>query len=130
MAGRVVHFEIPYDDGDRARTFYAGAFGWQLQEMPELQYTTVSTGPVTDEGMPSEPGFINGGMFDRAAAGEVNKPVLTIDVDDIDATQKTIEQLGGKPVGEKLAVGEMGFAAYFTDSEGNLIGLWQTASAG
>ena len=26
------------------------------------------------------------------------------------------------------AVGEMGFAAYFTDSEGNLMGLWQTAS--
>jgi predicted enzyme related to lactoylglutathione lyase len=33
-------------------------------------------------------------------------------------------------VGEKLAVGDMGYAAYFTDSEGNLIGLWQNASAG
>jgi len=30
MAGRVVHFEIPYDDGERARRFYAEAFGWQL----------------------------------------------------------------------------------------------------
>jgi uncharacterized protein len=130
MAGRVVHFEIPFDDGDRARRFYAEVFGWKLQQMPELQYTMVSTGPVTEEGMPSEPGYVNGGMFDRAAAGEINKPVLTIGVDDIDATWKSIEQLGGKPVGEKLAVGDMGFAAYFTDSEGNLIGLWQTASAG
>lgn len=130
MAGRVVHFEIPYDDGERARRFYAEAFGWQLMEMPDLQYTMVSTGPVTEEGMPSEPGFINGGMFDRAAAGEINRPVLTIDVDDIDAAWKTIEQLGGKTVGEKLTVGEMGYAAYFTDSEGNLIGLWQTAAAG
>jgi predicted enzyme related to lactoylglutathione lyase len=130
MAGRVVHFEIPYDDGDRARAFYAEVFGWQLQEMPDLQYTMVSTGPVTDEGMPAEQGFINGGMFDRAAAGAINRPVLTIDVDDIDATWKSIEQQGGKPVGEKLSVGEMGYAAYFTDSEGNLIGLWQNASAG
>jgi predicted enzyme related to lactoylglutathione lyase len=24
-------------------------------------------------------------------------------------------------------VGEMGFAAYFTDCEGNLLGLWQSA---
>jgi uncharacterized protein len=130
MAGRVVHFEIPYDDGERARRFYAEAFGWQLMEMPDLQYTMVSTGPVTEEGMPSEPGFINGGMFDRAAAGEINRPVLTIDVDDIDTAWKTIEQLGGKTVGEKLTVGEMGYAAYFTDSEGNLIGLWQTAATG
>jgi predicted enzyme related to lactoylglutathione lyase len=127
MAGRVVHFEIPYDDGDRARRFYAEVFGWQLQEFPDLQYTMVSTGPVTDEGFPAETGFINGGMFDRSTAGEVNRPVLTIDVDDIDATWKSIEALGGRTVGEKVPVGDMGFAAYFTDSEGNLIGLWQSA---
>ncbi|TCO44599.1 hypothetical protein EV646_110314 [Kribbella antiqua] len=129
MAGRVVHFEIPYDDGERARRFYAEAFGWQLQEMPELKYTTVSTGPVNEQGFPAEPGFINGGMFDRAGGGEINRPVLTIDVDDIDATWKSIEQLGGNTVGEKIPVGDMGFAAYFTDSEGNLIGLWQSASS-
>ena len=34
MSGRVVHFEIPYDDGERARRFYKEAFDWQLQEMP------------------------------------------------------------------------------------------------
>ena len=28
MSGRVVHFEIPFDDGDRARAFYQEAFGW------------------------------------------------------------------------------------------------------
>ena len=27
MAGRVVHFEIPFDNGDRAREFYREAFG-------------------------------------------------------------------------------------------------------
>ncbi len=25
---RVVHFEIPYDDADRAKKFYQGIFGW------------------------------------------------------------------------------------------------------
>ena len=29
--------------------------------------------------------------------------------------------------GEKMAVGDMGFAAYFKDSEGNVMGLWQNA---
>ena len=48
-------------------------------------------------------------------------------VDDIDATLIAIEKHGGSAVGEKMAVGDMGFAAYFNDSEGNLMGLWQNA---
>jgi hypothetical protein len=30
-------------------------------------------------------------------------------------------------VAPKTAVGDMGFAAYFTDPEGNVVGLWETA---
>jgi predicted enzyme related to lactoylglutathione lyase len=127
MTGRVVHFEVPYDDGERARAFYAAAFGWQLQDIPELKYTMVSTGPVTDQGFPAEPGFINGGMFERGDSG-INRPVLTIDVDDVDEALTSIEKLGGKQFGEKVPVGDMGFAAYFEDTEGNLVGLWQSAA--
>ena len=36
--------------------------------MPELSYHIVSTGPATDEGMPSEPGYIGGGMAERRRA--------------------------------------------------------------
>jgi uncharacterized protein len=125
MAGRVVHFEVPYNDGDRARAFYREAFGWNLMEMPELNYTMASTGPVDEQSMPSEPGFINGGMFERTE--DLRGPMLTIDVEDLDTALKTVESLGGKQVGEKLPVGDMGFAAYFEDPEGNILGLWQSA---
>ncbi|HEX7428638.1 MAG TPA: VOC family protein, partial [Mycobacterium sp.] len=40
MTGRVVHFEVPFSDGERARSFYQQAFGWQLNEIPEMMYTT------------------------------------------------------------------------------------------
>ena len=50
MPGRVVHFEIPHDDGDRARAFYADAFGWELMSMPGMGYTIVTTGPSSDSG--------------------------------------------------------------------------------
>ena len=123
--GRVVHFEIPFDDADRARNFYRDVFDWQITPMPEMNYTMVSTGPTSDEGMPSEPGYIGGGMMQREAP--VKSPVLTLGVDDIDSAIIAIEKNGGSAVGEKLAVGEMGFAAYFKDSEGNLMGLWQNA---
>ena len=125
MSGRVVHFEVPYDDADRARGFYGDVFGWQIQPIPEMQYDMVSTGPVTDQGMPSEPGYVGGGMTQRGEL--VSRPVITIAVDDIDATLQKVSSSGGSPVGEKLQVGDMGFAAYFNDSEGNLMGLWQNA---
>jgi uncharacterized protein len=126
MSGRVVHFEIPYDDGNRARTFYAEAFDWQLQEMPGMEYTLVMSGPSGDRG-PSEPGFINGGMLAReesAAAG----PVVVLDVPDIDATLEKVSTLGGSTVVPKQPVGAMGFTAYVKDPEGNVIGLWETAT--
>ncbi len=126
MTGRVVHFEVPYDDGDRARAFYADVFGWRINDMPEMKYTSVSTGPVSEEGYPTEPGYINGGMFERTGA-PATLPVVTVEVDDADAALESIEQHGGKTVAAKFAVGEMGFAAYFEDCEGNVLGLWQSA---
>jgi predicted enzyme related to lactoylglutathione lyase len=125
MAGRVVHFEVPYDDVERATSFYKDIFGWEIMAMPELDYHIVSTGPSGEQG-PTEPGYIGGGMFARQ--GNVSTPVITIDVDDIDATLATVEARGGSTVEKKIPVGDMGFAAYFTDCEGNLLGLWQSAS--
>ena len=48
MSGRVVHFEVPFSDGKRARNFYQQAFGWKLDEIPEMKYTTVATGPAAE----------------------------------------------------------------------------------
>jgi len=123
MGGRVVHFEIPFDDGDRAREFYQKAFGWNITHLPEMGYTLVSTGPTDEQGPPSEPGFINGGMMQRSGTAKV--PVITVDVEDIDAALAKVEELGGKTVQPKQEVGQMGFSAYFNDPEGNLTGLWQ-----
>ncbi|WP_413768794.1 VOC family protein [Rhodococcus pyridinivorans] len=128
MSGRVVHFEVPFSDGDRAREFYKQAFGWDYHEMPEFNYTGVSTGPAAENGMPAEPGYIGGGMFEREPSFP-RGPVITIDVESIDDTLAAITTLGGEPVGEKTAVGDMGYAAYFKDTEGNVMGLWETKTS-
>jgi predicted enzyme related to lactoylglutathione lyase len=127
MSGKVVHFEIPFDDGDRARNFYKELFDWQVMEMPEMGYTIVMSGPSDDTG-PTESGFINGGMLSREQAA-TRGPVIVVDVDSIDAKLARIEEAGGSTVVGKTPVGEMGFAAYFTDPEGNVMGLWETASS-
>ncbi|HVW42613.1 MAG TPA: VOC family protein [Amycolatopsis sp.] len=124
MSGKIVHFEIPFDNGDRARGFYREAFGWNVMEMPEMSYTMASTGPTTEQGMPSEPGFINGGMFNRSETAPKG-PVLTIDVASIDEALGKIEQLGGQKLVGRTEIPNMGFYAYFTDTEGNTLGLWE-----
>ena len=127
MSGKVVHFEIPFDDGDRARNFYGETFGWQLTPLPDLGYTIVMTGPSDPETGPTEPGFINGGMFERSEQFPGKGPNIVIDVPSVDETLRKVEAAGGKIASEKMAVGDMGFAGYFTDTEGNLIGLWENA---
>jgi predicted enzyme related to lactoylglutathione lyase len=129
MSGKVVHFEVPFADSERARTFYRDVFGWQLNEMPGMAYTIASTGPTADTGMPAEPGFINGGMYARNDRYPTS-PVLVMEVASIDDTLKAIEGRGGATLVGKEPVGEMGFSAYFRDSEGNLLGLWENAPAG
>ena len=126
MPRRVVHFEIPAENTDRAKDFYASAFGWNIEPVPEMDYNMVMTAPTDESGMPSEPGSINGGLFKRE--GELTSPIIVVDVDDIDASLERIGSLGGTTVSPKEAVGEMGFAAYFRDCEGNLLGLWQNAA--
>lgn len=127
MSDKVVHFEIPYDDGDRARTFYGDTFGWQLMPMPDLGYTLVTTGPTDPEKGATEPGFINGGMFERTADFPGKAPNIVIDVTSIDEALRKVEEAGGTVVRARTQVGEMGFTAYFTDTEGNLVGLWENA---
>ena len=120
-----MHFEIPADDLARAKKFYSTVFEWRLNQMPEFDYVMVGTTDSDENGMPKEPGSINGGMLKRQEP--VRSPVVTISVDSIDETARMVEKNGGKMVRAKEPVGEMGFAAYFKDSEGNVVGLWENA---
>ncbi|SFL77292.1 VOC family protein [Geodermatophilus ruber] len=126
MSGRVVHFEIPVDDGDRARSFYKEAFGWQVQQMPEMSYTLVTTGPSGQQG-PAEPGFINGGLLPRRD-GPAAAPLVVVEVESIDVALERVAELGGATVLGKQPVGAMGFTAYLRDTEGNVVGLWESAA--
>jgi predicted enzyme related to lactoylglutathione lyase len=93
--------------------------------MPGQQSVLANTTPVGENGMPTDPGAINGGIASRG--GPITNPLITLDVPDIEAAFGKIEELGGKRVQDRMAVGDMGFIAYFADPEGNVVGLWQNA---
>ncbi len=120
---KVIHFEIPVDNLERAQKFYKQGFGWIITPVPELKYTLLSTVEVDENNMPKERGAVNGGMMQRS--DEIKCLVLTIGVENIDEAIKKLEGLGGKVVQGKMEVPNMGITAYFKDTEGNVLGLWQ-----
>jgi predicted enzyme related to lactoylglutathione lyase len=122
---KVVHFEIPADDVARAKEFYGSIFEWELQDYPEMQYTIAMTVPVDDKQMPTQPGAINGGMMKRSNTTP-SSPVLTIEVQSIDEALKKIEAGGGETVTPRTPIPNMGAFAYFKDTEGNTLGLFET----
>ena len=121
---KVVHFEIPYDDQGRAQKFYQDVFGWEINKFPDMDYHMATTTPIDEKMKPKESGAINGGLFPKDPTCE--HPVVVIDVPSVEEHIKKVESAGGKTVMPVLKMGEFGLYARVSDTEGNVIGIWQT----
>ncbi|MBX4198969.1 VOC family protein [Candidatus Parcubacteria bacterium] len=133
----VVHFEMGYNDKERAKKFYNTVFGWQMQEMgPDMGGYVVAQTAVTDEkGMVQTPGNINGGFYQKTADPGSHAPSVVIAVDDIKQAMKDVEAAGGKIAGamgadgkpsmEPMMIPGVGLWISFIDTEGNRTSLLQ-----
>jgi len=120
----IVHFEIPAEDLNRAKTFYQTTFGWKMQDMPEMGYVITRTVETDEKFMPKTVGAINGGMMKWNQI--VTGPSLAINVKSVDEAVEKIKTAGGTIIQENMPVGTMGFIAYFKDPEGNVLSVWET----
>jgi predicted enzyme related to lactoylglutathione lyase len=108
---RVIHFEIPADDPERAVKFYSEVFGWKIEKWEgPFDYWLVTTGEE------DEPG-INGAIMSREM-GEMVKN--TIGVDSFNEFTEKIEKAGGRMLMEKQTLPGVGTMAAFEDTEGNV----------
>jgi len=114
---RVVHFEIPADDPERAVAFFRETFGWRIEKWDgPMDYWMVATGDEGDAG-------INGGIARRS---EMNPSMVNmIDVPDLDAYMLRVVEHGGEIIAPRTAVPGVGWMAYFRDPEGNIHGMMQ-----
>jgi uncharacterized protein len=110
---RVVHFEIPADNPERAVKFYENVFKWKIDKWDQFEYWLVTTG---DD---DEPG-INGAILPNDFSSNVRD---TINVDSYDEFAEKIENAGGKMLSEKMNVPELGVTGMFQDTEGNIFGI-------
>ena len=113
-------FEIPVTDMARAKHFYQIAFGIHMDEM--------EMGGMEMAGFPGEPG--NGKVAGALVKSENHKPStdgITIYLNanpDMSDVLKRIESEGGQIImGKTQITPEIGYMAFFIDSEGNRIGL-------
>jgi uncharacterized protein len=112
---KVIHFEIPADDPERASKFYTDVFGWQIGKWGPVEYWLVNAG---DD---KEPG-INGAIFRRDWMTTTTNTIGVPSVDDF--TDKVVNN-GGKVVRAKMAIPGIGWVAYCQDTEGNIFGIMQ-----
>lgn len=113
---KVEHFEIPADDVARAQSFYGDVFGFTFEAWDD-DNIMLHTG---------SPDGIGGDIHKR---GPVPHPTVVITVDNIEETLAAVVSNGGEPVGEILAMGDTARYSYFKDSEGNIVGVYDTTDS-
>ena len=114
---RVIHFEIPADNPERAVRFYEKVFGWKIEKWAgPVDYWLVATGED------KEPG-INGAITDKSDFVSVTTNTVAV-VSYEDAVKKIVEA-GGKVLAPKMAVPGVGYMTYCKDTEGNVFGIMQ-----
>jgi len=114
---RVIHFEIPADNPERAAKFYKKVFNWEINMWAgPVKYWLVKTGED------KEPG-INGAITEKSA--NVKVTTNTISVASYEDAVKKIVEAGGKVLMPKMAVPGVGYMTYCLDTEGNVFGIMQ-----
>ena len=74
---------------------------------------------------PTEPGAINGGLFQRPK--EAPGPVIYVGVESVDDAIKKVQAAGGKVVTPRTPIPGMGAYGRVSDTEGNVLGLFEAA---
>jgi hypothetical protein len=113
---RVVWFDLPVADLDRATKFYAAVLGIKVskEKMGNFSFSVLEHGP---EG--------NGGcLIPNAADVSATGILVYMNVDGrIRDALRQAEQLGGRVVKPVESIGQHGFRAIIMDSEGNRVAL-------
>jgi predicted enzyme related to lactoylglutathione lyase len=127
----VVHFEMPYDNGERIARFYQSVFGWKTQMMGEDMgnYVLATTSEAGSAGRPgAAAGAINGGFYTRNADWPAQHPSVVIAVQNIKESMAKVSTAGGKLLGEPMEIPGVGQYVSFFDTEGNRVSMLQPSA--
>ena len=116
----VVHFELPYENGNRIAKFYESAFGWKTQFLGEEMGNYILVTTAETDAKPGAPaGAVNGGLFPKKPDWPAQYPSVVIGVEDIHESMTKIDKAGGEVLGEPMEIPGVGEYVSFLDTEGN-----------
>ena len=114
MGRPVTHFEIGCRDKARTGEFFSKLFGWEIQP----------AGPAYNINTGSGQGI--GGHITSLGHEPQNYTMFYVDVEDVQASLNKATELGGKKLVGPITI-PTGTFAWFSDPDGNMIGLLKTA---
>jgi predicted enzyme related to lactoylglutathione lyase len=126
MGAPVVHFEVVGKDGKALNAFYSQLFDWTIDSDNPIGY-----GMITREGNLNADGAGIGGGIMGAMQGMEDYPghvTFYVEVPDVEAALAQAESLGGTRLMGPDQVPGGPVIGQFTDPEGHMIGVTQTAS--
>lgn len=122
----VVHFEMPYSDGERAAKFYNTVFGWEMRDLGESAGHYILATTATRDAKPGFPaGAINGGLYPTKPEWPAQYPSVVIGVENIQEAIMKINANGGQVLGEPIAIPNFGLYVAFLDTEKNRVSIIQ-----
>ncbi|KAF4637266.1 hypothetical protein G7Y89_g815 [Cudoniella acicularis] len=127
MSGPNIWLEIPATDLTRVQKFYSTIFGWSFKPVPmpnnQEEYITFNKGTLTGGFIKVSPeNFLSPAAHPDNAEKERVAVRVTLTVDSLDETLKRVVEAGGGVYLPKREIpNDMGFVAFFTDSERNVM---------
>jgi predicted enzyme related to lactoylglutathione lyase len=111
---KIIHIELSAKDRKALSKFYSTVFGWETQDLDEMNYTTFKAG----DGV--------GGGFNPVTEENPQGIVLVyIETDDITASLKEVQDAGGTILSPEMDIPNTGKFGIFRDPQGNTVGLFK-----
>ena len=123
MGQAVVHFEVIGKDAQGLQSYYSDLFGWEIDSDNPMNY-----GIVQRERNVNADGIGIGGGVGTGPEGYDGHVTFYVEVPDVEAALAKAESLGGSRMMGPDEVMEGVEIGQFTDPEGHLVGVVNSAS--
>lgn len=111
---KIIHVELAAKDRKALSKFYADVFGWEIEHIDGMDYTTFKAGDG-----------VGGGFNPVNESNPAGTVIVYIETDDITASLKEVQKAGGTIVAPEMDIPNTGKFGLFRDPQGNMIGLFK-----